>query len=78
MISTLWKCRLCSAVTPGEASQSRPLDELNARIAAPTKAARIGTHDCRPGVVGVTDLVGATDDKKALGQTRQGIQGVDF
>lgn len=60
-VATLWLCRLCHSLVPGEAIHPTPHAELDGRISAPTKAARIGTHECSRGVVGVTDLVGASE-----------------
>lgn len=59
MIATLWKCRLCGALVRGDAVQPTPRAELDGRIDAPLKSARIGTHECPSGAIGVTDLAGA-------------------
>lgn len=61
MIVTLWKCRLCGVIAQGEADRLYPKHELDDRINATTKSQRIGTHECRLGSIGVTDLVGATE-----------------
>lgn len=63
MIVTLWKCRRCGAVVQSAGYQDTPGAELAARIASPTKDARIWMHVCQgaAGVMGVTDLIGACD-----------------
>lgn len=62
MTRTIWLCRRCATMFHGEASELDPESELHRRISAPTKAARIGVHDCQPGVFGMTDLVGAIEE----------------
>jgi hypothetical protein len=56
-----WRCRLCSEVIRGD-----HVDDIYAHLAglidAPKKSARIGTHACRHGATGVTDLCGANPD----------------
>jgi len=61
VVVSLWRCRLCNAIETGPATHATPEAEIDARIAAPTKAARISRHVCKGGAHGVTDLVGATD-----------------
>lgn len=59
----LWKCRLCGDVVRGVrvVDVAKHLVEL---IDAPKKSSRIGTHRCRHGAFGVTDLAGADPDKE--------------
>lgn len=58
----LWRCRLCGDVIPGEsvADAERHLAEL---LDGP-KSARMGTHWCRHGAIGWTDIAGALPDKE--------------
>ena len=55
---TVWLCRRCGAFFTGENSELDPESELLRRINAPTKAARISTHDCGGGAFGMADLAG--------------------
>ena len=59
---TTWLCRRCLTRYQGDPSGLDPESELHRRIAAPTKAARIGVHSCAPGAWGVSDLVGALSE----------------
>jgi hypothetical protein len=56
---TVWLCRRCATVYYGDSSDLDPESELHRRIAAPTKAARLGVHECASGAWGISDLVGA-------------------
>ena len=59
MTSMLWHCRRCGSFFTGERVDLDPESALLCRINAPTKAARISTHDCGGGAFGMADLAGA-------------------
>ncbi len=56
---TLWRCRLCRKMLSGEAFHQTPHAELSGRINAQAAATRFGVHECSPGMLGFTELVGA-------------------